>query len=252
MTNIVLTAEDLAKVKDPDVAWVQKWLNIHGALPALKIDGVGGTLTRNAFINVFIKKSARKITQDELKAIAYELGDANTSRIKAVASVESGPYGGWFASGLPVILYERHKYWQFVKKAANKVKSWFSNPVAGDYTMDANQNGINDSWEKLSFAICKEPLAALKSVSIGKFQIMGMWYQECGYSHPIDMLWAARNSELAHYQMLRDYIVKVANLQAAFLQLNGNPENCRAFAKGYNGSSYAKYSYHIKLAKELR
>ena len=35
MTNIVLTAEELAKVKDPDVAWVQKWVNIHGALPVL-------------------------------------------------------------------------------------------------------------------------------------------------------------------------------------------------------------------------
>ena len=52
--------------------------------------------------------------------------------------------------------------------------------------------------------------------------------------------------------MLRDYIMKVANLQADFLKISSNPENCRDFARGYNGPAYAKYDYHTKIAKEMR
>ena len=247
--KIVLTAEEAAKAKDLSVAWMQKWLNVHGAYPALLIDGDGGSLTRSAIINVFVNKNAQAITQEQLQSIARDLGDANTRRINAVAKVESAG-GGWFDSGLPKILYERHKFWGFTA-LANRIKSWFANPSAGDYTTDANKNGINDSWEKLSFAACKDPLAAFRSVSIGKFQVMGQWYRELGYEHPIEMLWAARNSEYAQYKMLSGYIIEM-KLQGAFLKISSNPENCRDFARGYNGPAYAKYDYHTKIAKEMR
>ena len=63
---------------------------------------------------------------------------------------------------------------------------------------------------------------------------------------------AARNSQRAHYMMLRDYILKVANLKPAFLKLSTNPADCEAFARGYNGGGYKKYDYHNKLAKAMR
>ena len=118
--------------------------------------------------------------------------------------------------------------------------------------MDADGNGINDSWEKLSYAIGKDPLAALKSISIGKFQVLGEYYLHCGYEHPIEMLYACSRSELAQYNLLRDYILNVANLKSAFLRLSTNPVDNEAFARGYNGVLYRKYDYHNKLAKAMR
>ena len=247
--KIVLTAEEAAKAKDLNVAWMQKWLNAHGA--NLVVDGQGGSLTRAAIINVFVNKNAQAITQEQLQSIARDLGDTNTKRINAVAKVESAG-GGWFDSGLPKILYERHKFWEWVQDKTKRVLRWFSNPSPGDYTTDSNKNGINDSWEKLSLAACKDPFAAFQSISIGKFQVLGRWYRECGYEHPIEMLWAARNDEYAHYRMLRDYILNVANLKTAFLQISSKPDDCRNFARGYNGSKYEKYAYHTKIAKEMR
>lgn len=38
---------------------LQKWLNAHGASPKLKEDGIGGTLTKSAFIQVFVNKDAK-------------------------------------------------------------------------------------------------------------------------------------------------------------------------------------------------
>ena len=45
---------------------LQKWLNAHGASPKLKEDGIGGTLTKSAFIQVFVNKDAKAITKDQL------------------------------------------------------------------------------------------------------------------------------------------------------------------------------------------
>ena len=247
MKTPILSQEQLATVRNPDVAWVQAWLNENCGTD-LEIDGVWGTLSRSTFISAMACRTAPAITEQELQTIAEQLGDKDTKRIKAVADVESNG-SGWFNSGLPKILWERHKFW---KHTADKSVSWYSNPSAGDYTMDANANGINDSWEKLSYAIGKDPLAALKSISIGKFQVLGEYYLQCGYQHPIEMLYACSRSELAHYELLRDYILNVANLKDAFLQVSTNAASNEAFAKGYNGKGYRKYDYHNKLAKAMK
>ena len=242
-------SNEILNARDPDVAWVQAWLNLN-CRTELEIDGAWGTASRAAFINAFVCRTATAITGGQLEQIAADLGDDDTRRLKAVATVESGG-SGWFNSGLPKILWERHKFWQWARNAVSRVVSWFANPTAGDYTMDVNKNGINDSWEKLSLAIGKDPLAALQSISIGKFQVLGRYYRECGYDHPIEMLYACSRSEYAQYCLLRDYILKVASCKDAFLQISSAPNDCRAFAKAYNGSGYEKYDYHTKIAKEM-
>ena len=245
----VLTKEQLSSVRNPDVAWVQAWLN-ENCGTNLEVDGVWGISSRSEFIHAMTNLNASPILSQELLSIAQELGDVDTKRIKAVAAVESAG-SGWFNSGLPKILYERHKFWEWTTNG-NRVISCFANPQHGGYTMDANKNGINDSWEKLSLAIGKDPLAALSAISIGKFQVLGRYYRQCGYNHPIEMLYAASRSEYAHYAMLRDFILYVAKLKEAFLALSTNPNDNRTFARGYNGKAYERYEYHIKLAKALK
>ena len=231
-----------------DIAFLQQWINDHSNAN-LAVDGVAGTLTRSAFILCFVNRSVPAVTENELLKIAMDLGDTDTRRIKAVSKVESGG-SGWFDSGLPKILYERHLFYRYTQGAFGTTE--YSNKQPGGYSLDANKNGINDSWEKLAMAVCKDPMAALQSISIGKFQVLGKYYRECGYSHPIDMLWEASRSEIAHYAMLRDYILKVANCRSAFLKLSTNPDDCRALAKAYNGPGYEKFDYHNKLARAMR
>ena len=243
--EVVLTKAQLASVKDPDVAWLQQWLNTH-CNSNLVVDGVGGSATRLAFIAAFVNRNAKAITEAEMQSIAAQLGDTKLARVKAVAEVEARG-GGWFDSGLPKILYERHLFWRNSTKQRKRI-TYYANPTPGGYTLDQDKNGLNDSWEKLAMACCVDPLIALQSISIGKFQVLGRWYKECGYQHPIEMLYAATKDEYVHYCFLRDYILKVAKLKTAFLRISNTADSCVAFAKGYNGVNYATYNYHTKIA----
>ena len=119
----VLTEEQLSSVRNPDVAWIQAWLNANCGTK-LEVDGVWGTSSRAEFIHAMTNRNAPAITEQELQTIAEQLGDSDTKRIKAVADVESNG-SGWFNSGLPKILWERHKFW---KHTPDKSVSWYSNP----------------------------------------------------------------------------------------------------------------------------
>ena len=238
-----------------NVKELQLWINTKIKSEGLTItplvaDGIPGPLTRSTFILLFVNKNARAIDETERLLIAKSLGDVNTKRIRAVAQVESAG-SGWFDSGLPKILYERHYFHKFVKKTIAWVTGFISNPSSGGYTVDANKNGINDNWDKLAAAVCVDPYGALQSVSIGSFQVMGRWYKDCGYKHPIDMLWAARNSEYEHWKMLAGFI-KANNLTKAFLAISTNANDNVRFVETYNGPAWRKNDYANKLAKAMR
>ena len=231
--------------------WINGKIKSEGlAITPLVADGIPGPLTRSTFILLFVNKNARAIDEAERLLIAKSLGDVNTKRIRAVAQVESAG-SGWFDSGLPKILYERHYFHKFVKKTISWVTGFISNPSSGGYTVDADKNGINDNWDKLAAAVCIDPYGALQSVSIGSFQVMGRWYKDCGYKHPIDMLWAARNSEYEHWKMLAGFI-KANNLTKAFLAISTNANDNVRFVEAYNGPAWRKNDYANKLAKAMR
>jgi hypothetical protein len=226
-----------------NVAQFQQWLNQRGA--SLTVDGKGGPDTRAAILDVFRNTDAKAATDDDKAKIASTLG-GDLKRIKAVAKVESSG-GGWDNSGLVKILYERHYFF----KRVQIVIPWISNPKGGDYTIDSNRNGINDSWEKLCLAACRNPVAAFESCSWGLFQVMGAHAKALGYGNALNMAWELSRDEAAHYRVLAAYI-RVNGLQPAFRALSTDPETCRAFAKGYNGAGYAKFNYHRKLAEAMR
>lgn len=239
-----------------NVKELQQWINakiIKENLPLtlLKDDGVGGPLTRSTFIMLFVNKNAIAITEAQKLEMAKSLGDTTTKRINAVAQVESSGFG-WFDSGLPKILYERHYFYKFVMKSINWLSfGQLAAPSSGGYTVDVDKNGVNDNWDKLAAAVCINPDGALQSVSIGSFQVMGKWYKDCGYAHPIDMLWDARNGEYGHYKMLVGFI-KANKLTKQFLSISTIAATNVPFVRAYNGPAWEKNDYANKLARAMR
>lgn len=226
----------------------QKWLQSKGCnIGNAGADGIIGKATKQAIYDLFENKNLQLITDQDLKQISASLGDTSgTARIRAVSEVESGGYG-WYNTGHVKILYERHKFYKYNDDKTAPLSTFFNYPDGGNYTIDANKNDINDSWEKLLRACEFDPMAAFMSVSMGKFQVMGFHYQDMGFATPYDMLFSMVSIEANHYKCLAKYILK-NNLKSAFLKINGSPINCVPFARGYNGSGYSFFKYDSKLA----
>lgn len=227
----------------------QNWLISKGCKIGA-VDGIIGKATKQAIYDLFSDKKAKAVSDAELKKVALDLGDVlGTARIRAVAAVESGG-SGWYNTGHVKILYERHKFNLYNTDKTAPLSLFFNHPTRGNYTLDENKNDINDSWEKLLRACEFDPVAAFMSVSMGKFQIMGFHYKSLGFKTPYDMLLSMVSYESAHYDCLVKFIM-ANNLQAAFLTMSGSASDCIPFARGYNGSKYAEFSYHSKLAQNI-
>ena len=225
------------------LAALQRWLNLRGVTPALVEDGLKGSRTRAALYGIFANRNAPAITDEQLVAFAHRLG-GSVKQLQAVANVESNG-GGFLDTGHPKILWERHYYWKRLRLAVPLL----SDPSPGGYTLDANKNGINDSWEKLVDAAMNNPAWAFESASWGKFQVMGAWWEKLDYRSAIDFAWSMRESEAGHYEALVRYIENFGG-KALFQRIDGNPVNCEPFAKFYNGPK--QKGYDVRIAEQMR
>lgn len=230
---------------NPKLAALQTWINAKGWKPQITVDGEAGPATRAAFMGIFANRSAEAVSDAQMMAFAKRLG-GSLKQIRAVSAVESGG-SGFLVTGQPKILWERHHFWKRLQLNLPLI----SNPKPGGYTLDADSDGINDSWEKLAEAAMYAPAWAIESCSWGRFQVMGFWWEKLGYESAIDFAWSMRESEAGHFEALVRYI-QFNRLAPAFRALSADPETCRAFAKGYNGPGYVKFDYHRKLAEAMR
>ena len=230
---------------------LQMWIDAHG-IP-LAPDGKWGPETRNAVIEVFRNRNAPAATLGEINDIAARHG-FDRRAMMAVAKVESGG-SGWDDTGLLKCLWERHWLWRRVRQVAawtGARQAFLSIASPGGYTNDADGDGINDSWEKLADATGLFGFnVAAECASYGKFQVMGGHWKALGYPSVADMIWGLSRREAAHYELFARYIV-TNGLTKALNRVDGDPENARKIAAGYNGGNYERYSYHFKIASAWR
>lgn len=202
-----------------------------------KPDGDWGKLSRTALKAAFANAAAPAISAGQWLRFADRL-HVSVRQLRAVATVESGG-AGFDPDGRPKILFERHKFHKYT--GGRFSVSTFSNPKGGGY--DAS------SWDKLQAAIASgEVDAAFMACSWGKFQVLGEYWDDFGYSSPFALALSTVSDEAAHYELLCHYVEHFA-LQDEMAAISDNAETCRAFAKAYNGPRYADFDYHTKIAK---
>lgn len=227
---------------------LQTFLNAHGRHEPLIVDGNCGRMTTAAIYTTFRNKAPVQATDADYERVAKNLGDKNTTRTRAICAVETRG-SAWQPDGALKLLYERAYFWDITKGRYGVTE--YSQSKGGGYTLDADKDGINDSWEKLAAASANDAYAAFCSVSVSEFQIMGRWHKQLGYDQPWDMMWAATNSEVAQLEMMQKWITSNGK-QKIFLQMDGTASNCAPMARWWNGVGYAANDYDTNLAKEIR
>lgn len=200
---------------------------------------------RAEFLSRYVNKDAPAIDMgDRLKA-ARRLG-CTVKHILALETVESG--GKSFDDkGRPIILPEPHIFYRetggrFGEKHFSYPK-WGARPYPHSYDM---------RWEMLAdMAECDEA-AALRSASIGMFQIMGFNYAACGYKTVHDM-WAGMTAdEDDHLEAMVEFVLTEGLDDELRDCRASDPASCVPFVSRYNGPGYKKNDYHTKFARALR
>lgn len=247
-----------------DVAELQRLLNKRGA--KISIDGWFGTSTQAAVIELqreaglvadgiagaktmaFLvgKPSTRVLREQDLKSAADRL-ELPLISIKTVNAVESNGCG-FLPDGRPVILFERHVFYQRLKAKGADVETLAArypnlcNPKRGGYTGGAGE------WARLRNArlIIGDAFAdiAYEACSWGLFQIMGYHWENLGYSSAAQFVDKMSESEGSQLDAFVTFISSDATLHKAL-----KARKWAEFAKLYNGPAYKENLYDAKLAQ---
>ena len=199
-------------------------------------DGQFGPASKAALIAALSNRNAPAATPADIVVVASRLG-ASLAQLRAVANVESSG-GGFDLQGRPKILFERHLF--FRQTQGRYGVTSYSSPDGGGYA--------ESSWGKLTDACARDPEAALGACSWGKFQVLGLYWSSFGYASVWELAHSLTLGEAAHYELFARFI-EHNNLKDELRSVSSNPEDCRAFASGYNGKGYREFSYHTRIAK---
>lgn len=182
----------------------------------------------------------------EAQAAAQRAG-IKPAALLAVMDVESG--GRLFAvvegRNEPPIRFEGH-YFDRRLTGGKQVRArelGLASPKAGAV---ANPSTQSARWALLGKAVRIDANAAYESTSWGIGQVMGAHWLWLGFPHVHALVAEARSGAAGQIRLMVRYIDKAGLICVL------NAQDWQAFARGYNGPSYAKNGYDRKLAAAYR
>jgi hypothetical protein len=199
------------------------------------------------------------LSPEDFASAAARLG-CKVAQIRAVDEVESG--GGWFVdvradildadgpggfiSGphLPKILFEAHI---FDRETKGRFRAAHPNLSSAKWNRALYVGGQGE-WARLHRAMLLDRTAALRSASVGRYQIMGFNHKLAGFA-TVEAYWdAMKAGERQHLEAFVAFIIN-SGLGDELRRISNVHADCAPFARGYNGSGYAKNDYHVKIAR---
>lgn len=188
--------------------------------------------------------SSKKLSKADIIAVANDL-NIEPAALKAVIDVEAAGEG-FDKQGRPTILFEPHVFWGELGKIhyyTKRAELQKSHPGILSPTWDKSLYRIGgSSHDKLKIGADLHWEAAHKSASWGLGQIMGFNAQKIGYATLKDFIDDMYESEAKQLKAMGMFL-KANNLISKLQR-----HDWAGFARGYNGSAYAKNQYDVKLA----
>jgi len=179
---------------------------------------------------------------------AADLLNVPVAVIKAIDEVESKG-NGFLPTGEVKILYEPFTFGRLTNHKFNGKATVINNSIyplslKGKYNKDlCNYGDVSIQHAKRRAAAAFDPVAANKSCSWGRFQLMGFNYNACGYENVFDFLNAMADNERKQLFAFCRFI------KSCDLDIPLRKRSWEKFAEGYNGPSYKQNEYDVKIAK---
>jgi len=185
-----------------------------------------------------------RLTEKDFVSVAEELG-VEVAALKAVVEIEAGKsHRGFSAPGMPVINFDLAMFRQFARRNGVGLSKYsrshavvFSRPQTRRYgSQQAAQHA------RLEEAMTIDRTTAIQGTFWGMFQIGGFNWRKCGTESIEEFVTLMSRSEHDQLELFARFITNSG--LTPYLQ----KKNWAAFARGYNGPSYARRGYHKKLA----
>ena len=185
----------------------------------------------------------RELSEADYQGAADKLG-CEVAAIKAVAKMETGKCGVWDEKNRPAILYECHLFSRLTKRTYDQTHPDISSSTPYYHRKHIGYGKCSIQYDRLKRAYVLDKVAALKSASWGAFQLVGEYYEECGYSSVQALVADMQSSVQAH---LRGFVSKILAKPRAHDGLQR--KNWIEFAKAYNGGDAAALDYDTRVAQ---
>ncbi len=184
------------------------------------------------------------LTEKDFEEFAAELG-VEVAAIKAVVEIEAGrSHRGFWEEGNPVLNFDLTVYRNMAKRNNVNLSKYTKSHAVIFAKPNISRYGSQQAGQQARFdaAASIDSVSAINGTFWGMFQIGGFNWRKCGTSSPQEFYKLMCRSERDQLELFGEFITRTGLLPAL------KSKNWSAFARGYNGPSYAARGYHRKLA----
>lgn len=206
----------------------------------------GDTLHTSFIPNPEEPKHRGPLTPEDYAEVAEILG-VEPAAIRAIVDIEAGkPNNGFYTEGKPIINFDLVVFRRAAARRGINLAKHAGSPALLPVNRKKYGGQQAAQYARLEAAMKIDSVAAIESTFWGMFQLGGFNWKTCGLSSPQEFVDMMSRSE--YDQLL---------LFAALLQNHGmlkylKAKNWAAFARFYNGPSYAARGYHTRMAAAYR
>lgn len=191
-------------------------------------------------MDLSFRGAAKRLDDIDLPKLGARIG-VGEDEIHAFLDVETRGHG-FDDLGRPIILFEPHVFYRNLGgtklnqavRAGLAYRNWGAKPYP------------KDSYPRLKAACAIDETAALKACSWGLGQVLGENCEAAGFMTVQDMVEAMMADEENQLEAAVNFI------EFHHLDDELRRHDWAGFAKGYNGASYKKNHYDVKLADSFR
>ena len=185
-----------------------------------------------------------RLTEEDFEEVAREMG-VEVPAIKAVVEIEAGKsHQGFWAEGKPLINFDLTMFRRMAQRNNVNVGKYTRSHAVVFARPNLTRYGSQQAAQqaRLDAARTIHDLSAIQGTFWGMFQIGGFNWKKCGASSPDEFVMLMSRSERDQLELFATFVRNAGLLDAL------RNKNWAAFAKGYNGNSYASRGYHTRMA----
>lgn len=188
--------------------------------------------------------TVQRLTEQDYREVAKRLG-VEVEAIKAVVDIEAGKaHNGFFEPGMPLINFDLTMFRRFAGKAGINLSKYIKSHASVFNRPNTRLHGSTQAAQhhRLKMARTIDNETAINGTFWGMFQIGGFNWKKCGAESITDFVEKMSRSERDQLELFANFLVNTG------LDKPLRAKNWAAFARGYNGPSYARRGYHTRMA----